>query len=314
MGAADIPALAALRCKWQDSQSRAGRILVLVRSRPLPSLGSLVGMRSLVGSGEPSDGRAEDARLDDMVASARLRRAVAHRHAQLHLRDHRALGPEPLNVAAQPVPRVAPRLIDDVGPAHDLAVTRPPARLPGGLPVVVAGPDRNAEHQPGRHPARHDQLGEILPRQVRGEGRRLPGRGDALCLAPAPVAATRCARRAEPVTALRARTVSLNVVDSAPRARTAVPTAVNSCPPSRYDPRDTRSPTTPSPPSSAHSAVSRSTAVSLAWSMARTSGPSGPSSSRSAPRSSRSACCPEGSTCTASAEEAEVLGQLYPSP
>jgi hypothetical protein len=103
MGAAHIPALAALRCKWQDSQSRAGRILVLVRSkpspRPLPRPGSLVGVRSLVGSGEPSDGRAEDARLDDMVASARLRRAVAHRHAQLHLRDHGTLGPKPLNVA-----------------------------------------------------------------------------------------------------------------------------------------------------------------------------------------------------------------------
>jgi hypothetical protein len=81
MGAAYIPALAALRYEWQDSQSRAGRTLVPVRSGPLPSPGSLVGGRTLVGSGEPSDGRAEDARLDDMVAAARLRRTVAHRHA-----------------------------------------------------------------------------------------------------------------------------------------------------------------------------------------------------------------------------------------
>jgi hypothetical protein len=82
-----------------------------------------------------------------------------------------------------------------------------------------------------------------------------------------------------------------SAVNFAPRARTAVPSALNSCPPRRNDPRVTRSPTTPSPPSSAHWAAIRSIAVRLAWSMARTSGPNGPGPSGCA-----------------------SLGQLYPSP
>jgi len=115
-----------------------------------------------------------------MVAPADLRRAVPHRHAQLHARDHRALGPEPLDVAIQPVSGLAPRLIDDIGPTRDLAVTRPPAGLPSRPPVVVTRPDRDPKDKADRHPARHDQLGEILPRQIRGEGRGLPGRPTAL--------------------------------------------------------------------------------------------------------------------------------------
>ena len=49
---------------------------------------------------------------------------------------------------------------------------------------------------------------------------------------------------------------------SGPGARTAVPMATNSAPPTRgKDPLDSRTPTTPCPPSSPHSAVIRSTAV-----------------------------------------------------
>ncbi len=63
--------------------------------------------------------------------------------------------------------------IDDIGPPRDLAVTRPSAGLASGLPVVMTRADRDAEDDPHRYPARHDQLGEILPGQVRGERRGL---------------------------------------------------------------------------------------------------------------------------------------------
>jgi hypothetical protein len=134
----------------------------------------------LVGSGEPSDGGAEDAGLDDVIAAADLGRAVPDAHPQRHARDHRALAAKPLDVGFQPVPGVASCSIDDVGPPDDLAITRPPAGLASGLPVVVTRLDRDAEHEPDRHPARHDQLGEILPGQVRGEGRELGTRPTAL--------------------------------------------------------------------------------------------------------------------------------------
>jgi hypothetical protein len=63
---------------------------------------------------------------------------------------------------------------------------------------------------------------------------------------------------------------------AAPGARTAVPMAVNSSPPSGNDPRDSRTPTTPCPPSWAHSVVIRSMAAWRAWYMACTSGPKDP--------------------------------------
>ncbi|HEX6450844.1 MAG TPA: hypothetical protein VF060_15450 [Trebonia sp.] len=69
----------------------------------------------------------------------------------------------------------------------------------------------------------------------------------------------------------------------APAARTAVPTAVNSSPPRANGPRDSRTPTTPWPPSAAHSAVIRSTAARRAWYMASTSGPNPPGSRRPGP-------------------------------
>jgi hypothetical protein len=67
---------------------------------------------------------------------------------------------------------------------------------------------------------------------------------------------------------------------AAPAARTAVPTAVNSSPPRANGPRDSRTPTTPWPPSAAHSAVIRSTAARRAWYIASTSGPNPPGSPR----------------------------------
>src|SRR5205823_12575538 len=66
----------------------------------------------------------------------------------------------------------------------------------------------------------------------------------------------------------------------APGARTAVPMAVKSSPPRGNDPRDSRTPTTPCPPSAAHWAVIRPRAVRRAWYMASTSGPNDPASPR----------------------------------
>jgi hypothetical protein len=63
---------------------------------------------------------------------------------------------------------------------------------------------------------------------------------------------------------------------AAPGARTAVPMAWNRAPPRGNGPRDSRTPTTPWPPSSAHSAVIRSMAACRAWYLACTSGPKEP--------------------------------------
>ena len=92
--------------------------------------------------------------------------------------------------------------------------------------------------KPCRYPARDDQLGEILPGQVRGKGHRRPVRG---------------ARRA----------------DRGADGRELQPAE------GKY-PLDSRTPTTPCPPSAAHSAVIRPTAVSRVWYMACTSGPNEP--------------------------------------
>ena len=65
---------------------------------------------------------------------------------------------------------------------------------------------------------------------------------------------------------------------AAPGTRTAGPIAVNSRPPRANRPRDSRTPTTPWPPSAAHCAVIRSMAASRAWYIASTSGPEDPAS------------------------------------
>jgi hypothetical protein len=66
--------------------------------------------------------------------------------------------------------------------------------------------------------------------------------------------------------------------DGVPAARTAVPMALNSSPPRGKDPRCSRTPTTPCPPSAAHSAVIRWMAVCRASYIASTSGPNDPGS------------------------------------
>src|SRR5271165_5820368 len=91
----------------------------------------------------------------------------------------------------------------------------------------------------------------------------------------------------------------------APGARTAVPMALNSSPPSGNDPRDSRTPTTPCPPSLAHSVVIRSMAVCRAWYMACTSGPKDPGS----PRPDTWVAAPAGH---ASPDDPRAAGQVYP--
>jgi len=63
---------------------------------------------------------------------------------------------------------------------------------------------------------------------------------------------------------------------TSPAARTAVPMAANWSPPSGNDPRDSRTPTTPWPPTAAHWAIIRSMAACRAWYLASTCGPNDP--------------------------------------
>jgi hypothetical protein len=131
---------------------------------------------TLPARGEPGDGGAGNRRLHDVVPAAHLDRAVPFAHSHLHGRDHHALGAEPRDVAFQLATGVVPRLADELGPAGHLGVARPEPGLAGGIPVVVARPDRDAEHEPGGDPALRDQFGEILPGQIAGEGHRWPVR------------------------------------------------------------------------------------------------------------------------------------------
>src|SRR5208283_3377075 len=180
-------ALQLVRCSWPDA-SWYGTLRRSVR-RLYPDPGGLAPLRierhdgqgptvmTLPGTGKPGHGGADEGCLHDVVAAAGRYRAVPLAHPHLHRGDHHALGAEPFDVTFQLAPGVLPRLADQFGPAGDLGVARAPARLAGGLAVIVPRPDRDAEHEPRRHPARHNQLGEILPRHLTGEGRRWPVRG-----------------------------------------------------------------------------------------------------------------------------------------
>jgi hypothetical protein len=131
----------------------------------------------LGGAGEAGNGGADQRDLDDVVAAAHRGRAVPLAHLHLHVGDHHALGAEPSDVILQAASGVVPRPVNQLGPAGHLGIARPPASLAGSRPVIVPRPDRDAERQPDRYPARHDQRGEILPGQIRGKRRPRPGRG-----------------------------------------------------------------------------------------------------------------------------------------
>jgi ABC-type multidrug transport system fused ATPase/permease subunit len=119
--------------------------------------------------GEPGDPGPDHGGLDDVVTPPLLNRAFALPYPHLHIGNHHALRADPLHVRLQLPAGIVTHIVDQLGIAHHLGVSRTPPGLPDGQPVIVPGSDRDAEHQPGRHPALHDQLGEVLPGQVGGE-------------------------------------------------------------------------------------------------------------------------------------------------
>jgi hypothetical protein len=90
-----------------------------------------------------------------------------------------------------------------------------------------------------------------------------------------------------------------------PGARTAVPMAWDRAPPRGNGPGVSRTPTTPCPPSSAHSAVIRSIAACRAWYLACTSG-------LNEPGPFRPDTWVAGSGGVWSPSDLQVPGQLYP--
>src|SRR5579875_4189667 len=129
-----------------------------------------------MGEGEAGDSGACERCLGDVVAAARGYRTVPRAYPHPHVGEHHAIGAEPLDLAFQPTPGVVPGPVDQFRPAGDLGVAHPPSSLAGGRPVIVPGTDRDAERESHRDPARRDQLGEILPGYIAGEGCSLPGR------------------------------------------------------------------------------------------------------------------------------------------
>src|SRR5579875_4050438 len=128
--------------------------------------------RWLGRAGEPGYRRADDGRLHDVVAPALLERAFPLAHPHVHVVDHDAFGTQPPHVPLRLDPRVVPGVVDELGVPDHLGVACAPPRLPDRQPVVVPRRHRDAEDEAGRRPALHDQLGEVLARQVGGE--RLP--------------------------------------------------------------------------------------------------------------------------------------------
>src|SRR5215472_9488442 len=121
---------------------------------------------------EMSDRGAYDRGLHDMVFAALLHGAFVLADAHLHVLQHHAVGTVPDDVPLELMPGVVPGRIHQVGETRHFRVTCTPAALAHRDPVVVPGADRDAENQTGRHPARQDQLGEVLSGEVRRE--RLP--------------------------------------------------------------------------------------------------------------------------------------------
>jgi hypothetical protein len=154
-------------------------------------------------------------------------------HSQVNRRHYDTVRAYPGDVDGELHPGVMPGHVDQFGVAVNLRVPRTPGGRAVGLLVIVPGPDRDSEHHASWHPARADELGEILAGQFGTDG--CGGAG-----APAP--------------------------------RTAVPIAWNSSPPDTNSPEVSDTPTTPCPPSAAHSAVIRSIALRLASYIASTSG------------------------------------------
>jgi hypothetical protein len=79
---------------------------------------------------------------------------------------------------------IAPDVVYEFGITEHFGVAGAPPGLMARQPVVVPDPHRDAEHQASRHPARQDQLGEVLAGQVGGE--RPPSDPEAIDSLPGP--------------------------------------------------------------------------------------------------------------------------------
>src|SRR6185312_11510240 len=145
----DPGGLAALRVQRQDRQA-----------------GPLRGARPGV---EASDSGTDEGGLDDVVTPAFGGRAVTIPHLGGYRGHDHAVGAKPRHVLLELLTCVVAGVGHHLGIAMDFGVPRPPAGLGHGEPVVMAGPDRDAEHQARGHPAVHEQLGEVLAGQVGGE-------------------------------------------------------------------------------------------------------------------------------------------------
>ncbi len=166
------------------------------------------------------------------------RRAPALPDLQAHVGDDDTLGAQSLNVQVKLTSSIVPDVVDEFGITEHLGVASAPPGLTTRQPVVVPDPHRDAEHQADGHPARRDQLGEILAGQVAGERPPKPSR----------------ARR--------------------PHRGADGPELLDR--PAGNSPTVSRTPTTPWPPSSAHSARIRAMAVRRGWYRGCTSGPNDP--------------------------------------
>src|SRR3984957_16892235 len=119
--------------------------------------------------GEPDHGGAHDRRLHDVIFAVLLDRALALVDPHVHLADHDAFPAQAAHVFLQLLAGVVPGIVHQLGVAPNPGVARAPPGLAHGQPVVVPGPDGDAQRQPGRHPARGDHLREVLPGQVGAE-------------------------------------------------------------------------------------------------------------------------------------------------
>ena len=120
---------------------------------------------------ERDDCGADHHRLGQVVVGLVAGGAGTPADPQAHVPDHggRALA-VPGGVGGEPAAGTGPGLGGEVGVALDLLVGPvPAAELGPGPPVVVPDGHRDAEQQRRRHPARGDQLPELLSGQVRGE-------------------------------------------------------------------------------------------------------------------------------------------------
>jgi hypothetical protein len=89
--------------------------------------------------------------------------------AQGHGGHDDAIGAQPAYRLLQPAPRIVPHRDDQLGVGRHLNVPHTQAAGAGHQAVVMQRGHRNAQRDPGRHPAAHDQLGEVLAGQGGGE-------------------------------------------------------------------------------------------------------------------------------------------------